>query len=216
MYAGMRMLNSQVKALALPKPRSYKTTDHDAVFKCSIILLILGSDLLDENMQVIQLFQLFSLFFLANASPLPVSIRDATSDANTPQCPSFCAGTLTNESLIHDYVCGDTRLGPKRLPTHLPLGSLLDIYDQFGGLCPGQFLAKWFNSTSGYYNYPPVDGFQLNTASAPIEGTITFPVGFLMDRFGSEYGSFVSPAGAPYMQRALPPSNLDTPPADPR
>jgi hypothetical protein len=38
----------------------------------------------------------------------------------------------------------------------------------------------------------------------------------LMDRFGSEYGSFVSPAGAPYMQRALPPSNLDTPTTDPR
>ncbi len=37
-----------------------------------------------------------------------------------------------------------------------------------------------------------------------------------MDRFGSENGTFVSPAGAPYMQRALPPSNLDTPPSDPR
>jgi hypothetical protein len=196
--------------------RSYKPRDPDAVFEFSIIFLILGSDLLDVNMEVIRLVQLFSLFFLANASLLPVSTRDATSDANTPQCPSYCAGTLTNQSLIHDYVCGDTRLGPKRLPTHLPLGSLLDIYDQFGSLCPGQFLAKWFNSTSGYYNYPPVDGFQLNTAGSPIEGTITFPVGFLMDRFGSEYGSFVSPAGAPYMQRALPPSNLDTPPTDPR
>jgi hypothetical protein len=110
------------------------------------------------------------------SSSLPFSIRDATSDAYTPQCPSFCTGTLTDESLIHDYVCGDTRLGPKRLPTHLPLGSLLDAYDQFGGLCPGQFLAKWFNFTTGYYNYPPVNGFQLNTAAAPIEGTITFPV----------------------------------------
>lgn len=32
-----------------------------------------------------------------------------------------------------------------------------------------------------------------------------------LDRFGSEYGSFLAPAGAPYSQRALPPSNLDTP-----
>jgi hypothetical protein len=146
------MPNSQVKAFALPKPRSYKPTDPHAVFKFSIILLILGSDLLDANMQAIQLFQLFSPFLLTNASRLPISIRVATCDANTPQCPSFCAGTLTNEYLVHDYVCGDTRLGPKRLPTHLPLDSLLDIYDQFRGLCPGQFFAKWFNSTSGYYN----------------------------------------------------------------
>jgi hypothetical protein len=132
LHAGMRMLNSQVKAFALPKPRSYKPTDPHAVFKCSIILWVLESDLLDASMQAIQLFQLFSLFFLANASPLPISIRVATSDANTPQCPSSCVGTLTNESLIHDYVWGGARLGRKRLPAHLPLGSLLDIYDQFG------------------------------------------------------------------------------------
>jgi hypothetical protein len=35
LYASMRMLNSQVKALELPKPRSYKLTDPHAVFKCS-------------------------------------------------------------------------------------------------------------------------------------------------------------------------------------
>ncbi len=166
------------------------------------------------KMHIFQKFQLFSLLLITTSHSLPLTERAATTDANTPQCPNYCAGTQTNESLIHDYVCGDTRLGPKRLPTHLPLDSLLDIYDQLGGLCPGEFLAKWFNSTSGYYNYPPDSGFQLNTASAPIDGTITFPVGFFIDRFGSEYGSFVSPAGAPYMQRALPPSNLDTPPSD--
>jgi hypothetical protein len=167
-------------------------------------------------MHIIRAFQLLSCLIITTAYALPLTERDAATDANTKQCPDYCAGTQTNQSLIHVYVCGDARLGPKRLPTHLPLDSLLDIYDRFGGLCPGQFLAKWFNSTSGYYNYPPDNGFQLNTASAPIEGTIAFPVGFLMDRFGSEYGSFVSPASAPYMQRALPPSNLDTPASDPR
>ena len=40
-------------------------------------------------------------------------------------------------------------------------------------------------------------------------------MGMKLDRFGSEYGSFLSPAGAPYSQRALPPSNLDTPTSDP-
>jgi hypothetical protein len=42
----------------------------------------------------------------------------------------------------------------------------------------------------------------------PIQGNVTLPEETLVDRFGSEWGSFVSPAGAGYAQRALPPSNL--------
>lgn len=158
-----------------------------------------------------------SVLDLTQASPISNTIegRQTISDANTPQCSDYCAGTNINESLIHDYVCGDTRLGPKRLPTKLPLNALTDIYNPFGGLCAGQFLAKWFNTTSGYYNYPPDSGYQLDINGNPIGGTITFQVGFLIDRFGSEYGTFVSPAAAPYMQRSLPPSNLDTPPGNP-
>lgn len=30
----------------------------------------------------------------------------------------------------------------------------------------------------------------------------------IVDRFGSDFGTFVAPAGSPYDQRALPPSNL--------
>ncbi len=127
----------------------------------------------------------------------------------------YCAGTLNNQTLIHIYVCGDSRLGPKRLPTKLPLGSELVTYDRFGGLCPSDYLAKWYNATAVSYIYPPDDGFQLSTTKSPIEGIITLPIGVLLDRFGSEYGSFMSPYGAPYMQRALPPSNLDTPASDP-
>ncbi|KUJ08231.1 uncharacterized protein LY89DRAFT_742071 [Mollisia scopiformis] len=48
-----------------------------------------------------------------------------------------------------------------------------------------------------------------------IDGNITLPIDTLLDLFGSEYGSYMSPYGAPYMQRALPPSNLDTPASDP-
>lgn len=88
-------------------------------------------------------------------------------------------------------------------------------YDRFGGLCPGAFLAVWYNATAASYIYPPDNGFQLTTTDTPIDGTTTLPVGALLDRFGSEYGSFTSPYGAPYMQRALPPSNLDTPMTSP-
>jgi hypothetical protein len=131
-------------------------------------------------------------------------------------CPNYCAGTEFNASLAHLYVCGDSRLGPVQLPTRFPLSGLFGTYDRFGGLCPGAFLRKWFNSTSGFFIYPPQNGFQLNTVGGPIMGDVTLPVGLLIDRFGSEYGTFVSPEGAPYMQRALPPSNLDTPKDDHR
>ena len=34
-------------------------------------------------------------------------------------------------------------------------------------------------------------------------------VGTLLDRFGGETGNFLSPKGAPYVERALPPVNLN-------
>ena len=148
---------------------------------------------------------------IAAAAAAPPSTKTVVLDADTPQCLNYCAGTAYNSSLMETYVCGDVRLGPRNLPTGVVLGDLIDSYHRFGNLCPGQFLAKWYNSTAGSYIYPPQDGFQLNTNNSPIEGTITLSVGFQIDRFGSEYGTFTSPRGAPYMQRALPPSNLDTP-----
>jgi hypothetical protein len=96
----------------------------------------------------------------------------------------------------------------------LPLDNLIVSYDRLGGLCPGAFLQKWYNATAMSYIFPPSDGFQLNTASQPIDGNITLAVGTMLDRFGPETGTFLSPAGAPYNQRSLPPSNLDTPPGD--
>jgi hypothetical protein len=167
--------------------------------------------------------QVLSFVFLlgvVHTTPLPELIDTRTpslkSTRTRKECPDYCAGTNFNQSLVNDYICGDFRLGPKRLPTRLPVFDLVDNYDRFGGLCPGQFLAKWYNATAGSYIYPTLNGFQLNTVGAPIQGNITFAVGFLIDRFGSEFGSFVSPEGAPYDQRALPPSNLNTPAGDRR
>jgi hypothetical protein len=60
--------------------------------------------------------------------------------------------------------------------------------------------------------YPTQNGFALSTAGAPIAANTTLGRGTLLDRFGSEYGTFMSPAGAPYAQRALPPMNLDAAP----
>ena len=163
-------------------------------------------------MQLKNILLLLPLIAVAAASP-PSS--DVPSNANTPQCPDYCAGTAYNSSLTQTYVCGDARLGPRKLPTGILLGDLVDNYKRFGNLCPGQFLAKWYNSTAGSYIYPPQAGFQLNTDKMPIDGIVILPVGFHIDRFGSEYGTYTSPRSAPYMQRALPPNNLDTPQSNP-
>ena len=152
-----------------------------------------------------------SFFSLSCAVPLNNLPRNVSHIPSTPACPHYCTNTAFNASLAEWYVCGDDRLGPVRLPSRLPLGGLFDTYDRFGGLCPGEFLQKWFDTTTGYYRYPTANGFQVDTAGSPIKGNVTLPVGLLIDRFGSEYGTYVSPEGAPYMQRALPPSNLDTP-----
>jgi len=151
---------------------------------------------------------------LTLASGSPVAVRENFVAPGKPNCgPEYCAGT--NNTHDNPYFCGDSRLGPKKLPTKLPLAAEVYRYDRLGGLCPGAFLQKWYNSSTGSYIYPSQNGFQLNTASQPIDGNQTLAVGMRLDRFGSEYGSFLSPAGAPYNQRALPPSNLDTPTSDP-
>lgn len=163
-------------------------------------------------MQLKNILSLLPLIAITAASPrtsLPSS-SDVSSDDNTPKCPDYCAGTAYNESLSQTYVCGDFRLGPRTLPTGIELGDLVHDYKRFGELCPGQFLDKWYNPDAASYIYPPQAGFQFNTDGSPIEGTITLSVGVQVDRFGSEYGTYTSPRDAPYIQRSLPPSNLDT------
>lgn len=110
---------------------------------------------------------------------------------------------------------------------------MLNNYDRFGPLCPGEFLQKWWRDDKdngkdkngnerpkGGWWYPGDDpalkyegkaneGFEIDNTGRPIYGNVTLKVGMLIDRFGSEGGDFVSPLGAPYEQRAIPPSNLN-------
>ncbi|KZP11315.1 hypothetical protein FIBSPDRAFT_819638 [Athelia psychrophila] len=160
-------------------------------------------------------FAITALAAAAVASPIvPISSPIHLLDSEVNKCGSdYCAGT--NNTKGNHYLCGDARLGPTKLPTKLPLSSEIYGYDRLGGLCPGEFLKKWYNATGGSYIYPEQNGFQLNTGNAPIDGNQTLAVGARIDRFGSEYGNFLSPAGAPYNQRALPPSNLDAPTTGP-
>ncbi|EFY85044.1 hypothetical protein MAC_08927 [Metarhizium acridum CQMa 102] len=120
-----------------------------------------------------------------------------------------CAGTTNSGVDSAQYICHDSRLGPVVLPRKLPLATFISDYDRFGGLTPGEFLKKWTNE-NGTYVFPPQNGFQLNTDGNAINGTMILQAGTLIDRFGGEGGTFVSAADAPFSQRALPPSSLNT------
>ncbi|MFJ3337294.1 TNT domain-containing protein [Streptomyces sp. NPDC086766] len=116
------------------------------------------------------------------------------------------------------YFCGDWRLGPRRLPTRGLLGEILEGYDRLGGLTAVQFLNTWWDPTrdagQGDWKYPEPDGFALDDQQQPIATELELHQGQLIDRFGAETGKFLSPAGAKYGTRAIPPSNLNT--HDPR
>ncbi|KAF5657725.1 filamentous hemagglutinin adhesin [Fusarium heterosporum] len=125
-----------------------------------------------------------------------------------------CSGTRDGGRSSKAYICRDARLGPTKLPKKLPLSTFVESYNRFGGLTPIQFLQTWTDE-KGNYKYPPQNGFQIDEHGNAINGSMVLQVGTLVDRFGSEYGSFISAAAAPYSQRALPPSNLDTNPDTP-
>ncbi|KAF5384568.1 hypothetical protein D9757_006483 [Collybiopsis confluens] len=124
--------------------------------------------------------------------------------------PDYCNGTDYNATLANTYVCGDLRLGPVKLPAEVPLNSLLGGYDRFGGLCPGEFIGQWWNVSGKNWYYPPEAGFLLDSKKKPISGDVVVQKDALLDRFGFEGGTFVSLAGTPYTQRAIPPRNLNT------
>ncbi|KZV94524.1 hypothetical protein EXIGLDRAFT_834944 [Exidia glandulosa HHB12029] len=163
-------------------------------------------------MQFLVLLPLVVAF--ATAAPV-ASIADhwlVAREKVNPDCGTgddFCKGA--NNTAPDIYLCGDFRLGPLTLPTKLPLDNLIFKYDRLGGLCPGEFLEKYTNATTGSFVFPPHDGFLLDVHHKPIKGNVTLKVGTLLDRFGSETGTFMSPAFSPYIQRALPPVNLDPP-----
>ncbi|KAJ5573533.1 uncharacterized protein N7459_007960 [Penicillium hispanicum] len=147
---------------------------------------------------------------IASTAALPRT-KQSPSDYVFPEhCnPDPCAGITSQNDT---YVCGDPRLGPVQTPKNFPLNNELRTYERFGSLCPAEFLSKWAESldAGASYKYPPSDGFVVADDGNKLLGNTTLPVGQKLDRFGSEYGSFLAPLGAPYIERSLPPSNLDT------
>lgn len=118
------------------------------------------------------------------------------------------------------YVANDPRLGPMLLPRTGYLGSLLRGYVALGGIAPTRFIDRYWDLTAmpAGWRYPQDQGFAHEDGYAnakPIRSRVTLDAGLTVDRFGSEFGSYLAPGGTAIGGRALPPDSLNTRADDP-
>ena len=121
------------------------------------------------------------------------------------------------------YLLMNVRLGPKYLPLRGPVAKMLVGYIRYDDSAPYTFIACYWKTTPyANWRYPSDNGFVV-VDGKPVEHTITLRPGQEIDLFGnpgskdptgSSGGQFLSPAGTPYEDRALPPTNLDTYPGN--
>ncbi len=119
------------------------------------------------------------------------------------------ATTATATTCSAEDFRGDWRLGPRDLPRSGAVGVELKGYDRFAGLSPEQFLATYWDPIANGWRYPPANGFLVGPDGKPIQYVAQLTTGQRLDRYGSEFGSFLAPTGTPYARRSIPPSSLD-------
>lgn len=143
------------------------------------------------------------------ATDQAATIDQATAGAGPcrPGTPDIAAPTTTF------YDPARPELGPQPLPADPPVGPLLVGYQRFGGLTEEQFVAKYRSGAS--WIYPPADGFLL-VGGEPVRYKQKLTPGKRIDRFGYPGGSYLAPAKTLFLQRALPPQNLNTPTGTPQ
>ncbi|WP_049578121.1 TNT domain-containing protein [Nocardiopsis sp. SBT366] len=142
---------------------------------------------------------------------LVTATATAPAHAEPSDCPVLSPPPSAED--LERYLCGDSRLGPSELPQDGPVGTLVEGYDRLGGLTPVEFLDRWW-TVEGSWDYPEHDGFVV-VDGQPVKELQELPSGWMLDRFGSPWGSFLAPAGASYEERALPPNSLNTWPDGP-
>ncbi|WP_329582518.1 TNT domain-containing protein [Kitasatospora sp. NBC_01250] len=126
--------------------------------------------------------------------------------------PAAHADATPSDQCSAAFANGDARLGPAQLPGTGPVGWQLFGYQRTGGTSESAFLAQYYDSAAGSWRYPPDNGY-LVVNGQPLELTQPLLPGQDIDRYGSEYGSFLAPEGSSYASRAIPPSSLDGNPA---
>jgi hypothetical protein len=132
-------------------------------------------------------------------------------------CPAQATPPLGGETKT--YFQNNQDFGPDYLPTSGPVAKLLGAnYSRFGPMSEEDWKQNFYIPTdkvNGPWSWPRISsGFNPKAGppyGAPTEKKVPLPVGKLLDRFGSTFGQFLSPAGIPFGMRALPPSKLNTP-----
>jgi hypothetical protein len=104
----------------------------------------------------------------------------------------------------------DARLGPKRLPNAGPLATVLKGYQRFAGMTATGYLETYYDAAAKSWRYPPQGGYQITPEGQPVKMQLSLFAGQRIDRFGSEFGGYLSPEGTPYAARGIPPQSLDS------
>ncbi|MBC3841631.1 TNT domain-containing protein [Streptacidiphilus sp. 4-A2] len=160
--------------------------------------------------------------FAATALLAATAVTTGASDAqaSVPGAAAKALGvesTPMNECSAASYD-NDSRLGPLELPTIGRVGDQLLGYRRAGYLRDtADLLAKYWSPTANNgapgWVYPPEGGYLIGRDGRPIKTTETLVPGSDIDRYGSQYGTYLAPEGLPYSARSLPPSSLNSDPA---
>ncbi|GCB18549.1 hypothetical protein AAWM_01434 [Aspergillus awamori] len=162
------------------------------------------------------------MVFLARVSLLLVPLLGTLSHAIQAEdypstCIDACDGitpdpnNATEASFYCDYcICNNKLLGWSNFQPPENFTDMFTDWVPLGGLCPKDWLCTWANWTDNGFNanysklvYAPNNGFN----GCP--KTVTLEVGTLVDRFGTENGSYLARAGTTYGERSIGPSSLN-------
>jgi hypothetical protein len=121
---------------------------------------------------------------------------------------SQAAATTRTTCSAADYH-DDARLGPERLPNAGPLATVLKGYHRLAEMTSKAYLHAYYDTAGKTWRYPPQGGYLLTPDDQPVKFPVTLAPGQRIDRFGSEFGGYLSPEGTPYADRGIPPQSLD-------
>jgi Tuberculosis necrotizing toxin len=141
----------------------------------------------------------------AGAASAPSASRGAPATATSRAAPKPIV--RTNCSTV--AFAGNRLLGPKRLPNAGPVARLLRGWQRLAEFSPRGYLKLFYDRVARSWRYPPQGGYALTPLGVPIAGPSTLVQGQIVDRFGSEGGTYLSPAGTPYAARGIPPESLN-------
>lgn len=142
------------------------------------------------------------------AATRPTGAGTLAGSAAAPKAGAEPSVTARRTTCSRAAFAGNPLLGPKRLPNAGPVARLLRGWKRLAGLSPRGYLKRFYRAAQRW-RYPPRGGYQLTPLGVPVVGPVALIEGQLIDRFGSEGGTYLSPAGTPYGARGIPPESLN-------